>query len=147
MGGIGAAYSNADWIRAMRYGVMPDERSVKLMPAYETYFMSDADLGDLIAYLKSVAPVDRPSSESSFGPILGADPNWPPAANLTMHPTGLSDWTEEDFVRAIREGVDKDGNQLNEVMRAPLFAAFTDDELRAIWLYLETLPPTPYGTR
>jgi hypothetical protein len=28
-----------------------------------------------------------------------------------------------------------------------LTAQMTDDELRAIWLYVQTLPEKPYGTR
>ena len=58
----------------------------------------------------------------------------------------MGNWTEEEFVRAIREGIDSEGNPISEVMPRS-FAELTDDELRAIWLYLETLPPTPYGTR
>ncbi len=69
------------------------------------------------------------------------DPSSPAGPNLT--PAGnLNDWTEADFMTAIRTGVTPDGRQLNpEFMPWPSIAKFEDDELRALWLYLSSLPP------
>ena len=59
-GGVGASYvDDAAWVRAIRHGVNPQGRALIIMPAEVYYFLSDGDLGDLIAYLKSVPPVDR----------------------------------------------------------------------------------------
>ena len=42
---------------------------------------------------------------------------------------------------AIRRGITPTGKVLNgEFMPWPYFAQMTDDELAAIWLYLESLP-------
>lgn len=58
-GGIGAAYTDADWDRAIRHGVKPDGRGVLIMPARAYNRLSDADATALIAYLKQVPPVDQ----------------------------------------------------------------------------------------
>jgi mono/diheme cytochrome c family protein len=77
------------------------------------------------------------------GPIPGGDPAWPPARNLTPHPTGLAEWTYEDFVGAMRQGVRPDGTPLRAPMDGmPEYAAqMTDVELQALWTYLQSLPP------
>lgn len=74
------------------------------------------------------------------GPIVAGPPNWPPAANLT--PAGLTGWSYDDFVRAMREGVRKDGTPLREPMSVmPKFAKnMTDVELQALWAYISTVP-------
>lgn len=79
------------------------------------------------------------------GPIVGGPPDWPPAANLT--PTGLVDWTYADFVRAMKEGISKNGVALREPMASiPKFGRnMTDIELQALWAYLKDLPPQPTG--
>lgn len=59
-GGIGAAYSDTDWVRAIRHGVKPDATATVLMQAHYAS-MSDQDLSDLIAYLKQLPPVDAES--------------------------------------------------------------------------------------
>jgi mono/diheme cytochrome c family protein len=67
-GGIAASYTDTDWVRAIRYGVMRDGGVEVLMFDYST--MSDQDLGDLIAYLKQVPPFDTNYPEMRYGPIL-----------------------------------------------------------------------------
>ena len=68
-GGIGATYTDEDWIRALRHGVNQDRKSVVFMPSQHFTNMSDADLGALIAYMKSVSPVDNNVPDLSFGPL------------------------------------------------------------------------------
>jgi mono/diheme cytochrome c family protein len=59
-GGVGATYSDdAAWVRAIRHGVNSRGRALIIMPAEVYYFLSDSDLGDVIAYVKSLPPVDR----------------------------------------------------------------------------------------
>lgn len=59
VGGIGGSLSDADWLRAIRHGVGHDGRGLLVMPAQGFNSLSTADLGALIAYLKSVPPVDN----------------------------------------------------------------------------------------
>jgi cytochrome c553 len=67
-GGIASSYSDMDWVRAIRHGVIPEGTGEALMFDYST--MSDQDLGDLIAYLKQIPPVDTNYPEGNDGPIL-----------------------------------------------------------------------------
>jgi mono/diheme cytochrome c family protein len=74
-GGVGSTFSAADFVHAIRYGVDPSGRPLLLMPSDDYNRFSDADLADIIAYVKSVAPVDTalPTSEiRPFGRALFA---------------------------------------------------------------------------
>ena len=85
-GGIGKSYSDTDWIRAIRHGVKPNSRVEVFMYDYST--MSDQDLGDLIAYLKQIPPVDSDYPAMRFGPIVPIAPAvglLTPAAELIDH--------------------------------------------------------------
>jgi mono/diheme cytochrome c family protein len=79
------------------------------------------------------------------GPIVGGDPSWPPARNLTPHETGLRGWTYDQFVTAFRQGTRPDGTKLLPPMTLvlPYAQSMTDVEMQAIWAYLQSLPPTP----
>ena len=67
--GVGASYSDADWIRAIRHGVGPDGKSLWLMPSAAYTHLSPEDLSALIAFLKTAEPVDRVFPPKQFGPI------------------------------------------------------------------------------
>jgi hypothetical protein len=53
----------------------------------------------------------------------------------------LASWTEADFFKAIRTGVRPDGTTLSDVMPWKSMGHLTDDELRATWLFLRSVPP------
>ena len=62
--------------------------------------------------------------------------------NIT--PAAIGDWTEEEFVQAITEGVLPDGTQLDpELMPWESISQYSDEELQAIWAYLQTVEPVP----
>jgi mono/diheme cytochrome c family protein len=73
--------SDGQLARAIRLGVRVDGRSVFAMPSPMFYHLSQADLGDLLAYLRTAPPVDDtlPPSEVRFlgrlGLVLGQ--YWP----------------------------------------------------------------------
>lgn len=67
-GGIGAVYTTEDWVGALRHGIRPDGTPLLGMPSNAFYYMSDEDLGALIAYLKTVPPVDNVLDESFLTP-------------------------------------------------------------------------------
>jgi cytochrome c553 len=71
-GGIGASFSDDDFVRAIRHGVMPDGRGLFLMPSTDFATFSDADMGALVAYLKSVPPVNKPNGPVHLGPVARA---------------------------------------------------------------------------
>lgn len=85
-GGIAKSYTYSDWIRAIRHGVMPDSQVEIFMDDYSA--MSNQDLGDLIAYLKQIPPIDSDLPEMRLGPILPIAPALgllTPAAELIDH--------------------------------------------------------------
>jgi cytochrome c553 len=66
------------------------------------------------------------------------------AANLTPDATGLGAWTEDQFIRAMRTGRKmgiEGGPPILPPMPWPNIAHATDDDLRAIFAYLKSLPP------
>ncbi len=72
------------------------------------------------------------------------DPNAPPAPNLTRS-GDLAGWSEEDLLTAMRTGLAPDGRTLSAYMPYKYLGQMTDDELRAVWLYLQSLPGTSTG--
>lgn len=66
-GGIAGRYSRADWVRAIRFGIGRDGRSLLLMPSAELAAISDQDLDALIAYLERVPGVDRERPPTRVG--------------------------------------------------------------------------------
>lgn len=204
-GGAGRTFTDADWVRALRHGVGKDGKPLLIMPAQGFSALSAEDLGDLIAYVKSVPPVDNVPPESdvqilgralfvagqiqalavetidhgapivpaaprgvtkeygqylvrvggcvdchgpnlSGGPITGAPPDAPPGANLT--PGGeIGAWTADQFVQTMRTGVNPAGKQLSSFMPYKYLGRLSDDELKAMFAYLQSLQPVPFNTR
>jgi cytochrome c553 len=67
------------------------------------------------------------------------EPGAPPSANIT--PAGqIGQWTEAQFMAAMRTGRRPDGTQIKDFMPWRSMARHTDDELRAIYMYLRTVP-------
>ncbi len=64
-----AQFKDVDWVRAIRHGVGPDNVGLLFMPAEEYSHLSDDDLGSVIAFLKSVPPVDRERVPTKLGPV------------------------------------------------------------------------------
>jgi mono/diheme cytochrome c family protein len=71
-GGIGGTYSDADWDRAVRHGVRWDGTPLFLMPSHEFNRMSDDEFGRIIAYVKSVPPVNRTPARRVIYPLARA---------------------------------------------------------------------------
>jgi len=65
------------------------------------------------------------------------------AANLTPdEQTGIGLWTEDIFIAALRSGKHMgNGRPILPPMPWPNFAQCTDDDLKAIFAYLKSLPP------
>lgn len=197
-GGIGTSYTDADYVRSIRYGVGPDGKPLIFMPSEAFNHFNDSDLGAIIAYIKSVPPVNQTTPQPSIGPIarmLSVMTEFPlvPArminrdapraapvatgttkeygdyllttggckschnpnlsggtaiegvkvANLT--PAGIGTWTEADFTKALRAGVRPDGRILSAIMPWPSTRHLTDDEIKAMWMHLQSLPARQAG--
>jgi mono/diheme cytochrome c family protein len=85
-GGLPADYSDQDFVRVLTHGVKRDGRSVVFMPVAD-YIFTPEDLGAIVAYVKSVPPVDRTVPTMSVGPVaraLGLFVNFPLASASTI---------------------------------------------------------------
>jgi mono/diheme cytochrome c family protein len=51
-----AAYGQADWVRAIRHGVGPGGRPLRVMPSEDYNRLTDADLAALVAHLRQLPP-------------------------------------------------------------------------------------------
>jgi mono/diheme cytochrome c family protein len=190
-GGAGAEFTDEDWIRAIRHGMKKDGTSLIGMPSEMFNAFSDSDLAAIIAYLRSVPPVDTDHPKMRLGPLFRwfimnephalpaslidhSAPRHPepvqgvtaeygnylavackichmdnyaggdePGQGLNLTPGGdLAKWSEEDFMKAMRTGVTPTGKKLDPMLMPwQSMGKMTDDELKAIWLYLKALPP------
>ena len=72
-GGIGPEFSDLDFVRAIRHGVNAEGKAIPIMPSKYYNVLSDADVGAIIAYVRSVPPVDNevpPSRLRVLGRVL-----------------------------------------------------------------------------
>jgi hypothetical protein len=64
------------------------------------------------------------------------------AQNITPDvETGIGAWTDGELLRAMREGVAKNGRALFPMMPYERFANISDEDARSIVVYLRSLPP------
>lgn len=69
-------------------------------------------------------------------------PGYVAAANITPDPdTGLGAWTDGEILRAIREGVDREGRALFPIMPYTHLRNLSDEDAQSIVAYLRTLRP------
>ncbi len=197
-GGVGREFtSDEDYVRAIRHGVDPEGKPIFMPAVISGAHLSDEDLGAIIAYVKSVPPVDRVTTGKHFtplakimlaagmlgklpveavshdvhvtaperavsveygeylvntndcrvchGPQLNGGPYPDPtiqkiSPNLTPGgEPGL--WTEAQFVNTVRTGTTPGGHDLNpDLMPWKDYKLMTDDELKAIYMYLQSIP-------
>jgi len=196
--GVGGRLDPVSIERAVRHGVGAEGRLLLYMPTTDFSALSDGDTADLIAYVSSVAPVDREVRAPVAGPVMrtlfllgkaplvyglqvdqhaahtsavvaaanaeygrylansctgchgqhfaggrvpGTPPSFPPARNITPDPgAGIGKWTKANFVAALRTGKRPDGSLLDKFMPWQAFASFTDTEVDALWIFLQTVP-------
>ncbi|GJM34325.1 MAG: hypothetical protein DHS20C18_33260 [Saprospiraceae bacterium] len=66
------------------------------------------------------------------------------SANLTPDDTGLGNWSLDQFIKALQEGKFKgmdNGRMLLPPMPWQNFVNLTNNEIAAIWAYLQSIPP------
>ncbi len=80
------------------------------------------------AYTANCASCHATKAVGSLGP------------NITFSTTaGIGSWSQADFTKSVRTGVNKDGRTLCEQMTRYSTTALSDDKLNAIYAYLSTL--------
>jgi mono/diheme cytochrome c family protein len=69
------------------------------------------------------------------------------STNITPAPeTGIGTWSREAFVRAMREGIARDGHHLYPAFPYDHFTKASDREIEALYAFLMTRPPIEQGT-
>lgn len=68
-GSVTKSFTAHEWDMAVRHGVRHDGRSSS-MPCGEFVNLSDHELSDVVAYIRSNPPVDRLISHPRFGPVF-----------------------------------------------------------------------------
>lgn len=67
---------------------------------------------------------------------------WLVAPNITPDvESGAGKWTDEQFARAIREGIGNDGRRLFPVMPYEYFREMSDEDLASVIVYLRSIEP------
>jgi mono/diheme cytochrome c family protein len=74
------------------------------------------------------------------------------APNISPGPAGIGDWTEADFVRAMREGRSPEGRPYWPTFPYMTYTRMSDADLHALWVYLRAQPavdtqPPPHEVR
>lgn len=84
----------------------------------------------------------------SGGEIPGFPAEWPAAPNLTSGSgSRMLVWGEDGFIEIMRTG-EKHGRAINpDYMPWKSYRHMTDDELRAVYVFLMSLPPKDFGNR
>ncbi|CAN5434914.1 cytochrome c [soil metagenome] len=99
--------------------------------------------GETVEYGKYLAVTCSGCHGANYtgGPLPGAEPGSPEAANLT--PGGvMKNYSEAQFVAALRTGIRPDGSAIpNEFMPwQVLGGSLTDSELKALYMFFQSLP-------
>jgi len=70
------------------------------------------------------------------------------APNITPDlETGIGQWSEVDFVRALREGISPAGKHLYPAFPYASYTKMTDADLHALWVYLRSRPAVKQANR
>ncbi|RQV95901.1 cytochrome C [bacterium] len=94
-------------------------------------------------YIARIGCIGCHGPNLSGGLIYGADPSWPPAANITMGGKLRMYKSVENLAKLLREGERPDGSVVHEAMPVKTLGDLTDDEITALWLYLSQHPARP----
>jgi mono/diheme cytochrome c family protein len=65
--------------------------------------------------------------------------------NLTPHPGGLKDWSDEQIAKTLREGVDRQGQPYKPPMAFAFYRNINDTDMKALIGYLRSLKALPLG--
>lgn len=68
-GAPGGAFTDEEFERAMRHGIGRDGRKLFVMPSAEYTYLSDQDIADLLAWIRTLPAVERELPARTFGPV------------------------------------------------------------------------------
>lgn len=117
-------------------------------PAPDAMAQDDAALAQRGAYLAKAADCMPCHTAPNGVPFAGGLAlNTPFGAiyspNITSDKgTGIGNWTFADFDGAVRNGIGKDHKFLYPAMPFDSYTKITDDDIKALWAFVRTIPPT-----
>ncbi len=81
-----------------------------------------------------------------FDTLLGAGGNefpgpWGKSVSANITPTGLANYTDTEIATMVTKGMRPDGNHMLPPMGYAYYANLKDDDVKALILYLRSLPP------
>jgi len=65
--GVAAAYSDGELARLIQHGLKKDGTSLQFMPAHEVNWLPDSDVQAIVAYVRTVKPVNKPNGPFRVG--------------------------------------------------------------------------------
>lgn len=136
-GALGASFALA--VAALAFA--PAQEAFAATAATTTAVAGDAGAVQRGAYLAAVGDCAACHTAPHGKPFAGGLPMNTPlgriyTTNITPDPdTGIGGYTEEDFARALREGVAKDGHNLYPAMPYPSYAKVRDEDVAALYAY------------
>jgi mono/diheme cytochrome c family protein len=68
-GGVGATYTTQDFVNSIRHGINVEGKPIFMPAVYSTSYLSDEELGAIIAYINTLPPVDHQTNGNSFTPL------------------------------------------------------------------------------
>lgn len=65
--------------------------------------------------------------------------------NLTPHESGLKNWSDAEIVRAVQQGISRDGTRLKPPMAFDWYRKVSASDMRSVVAYLRSLKPQPFA--
>ena len=118
----------------------PSTYSFPLPPAYGAYLA-----GPMGHCLECHTPM-LPSGQRDMGKLGWGHAEfkgpWGVTVSADLTPSHLRDWSDAEIVRAVTQGVSRDGRRLSPPMGFAYYAGMDPQDLGALVAYLRTLPPS-----
>ncbi len=131
--------------RRVRQGCLPFALSILMSATFSVHAENAAESAALIAKGKYLAiaadcgachTAPNQGREMSGGYIISSPLGNIVASNITPSKTaGIGDYTEQDFVKAVRSGINKQGQHLYPAMPYTSYAKISDADMHALYVY------------
>ncbi len=128
----------------------PRALPTKPPPAASSFAPAQVALGAQLAAAGNCAGCHTVEGGQAFGGGLGLDTGFGLVYSTNISPdpqTGIGNWSEAAFARAMREGVSRDGSQLLPAFPYTHFTKLTDVDTQALYAFFMTRPPVTAVSR
>jgi mono/diheme cytochrome c family protein len=92
------------------------------------------------------SPKEASARPLAGGTKFGSGPDAVFAPNITPDKeTGIGDWSSQQIIDAVRQGVRPDGSHIGPPMPQRAYASMSDEDAEAIAIYLKSVPPVHHS--